>query len=182
MVGHKRQDNDLKWESFRPEIERKFVAGKQTLDQIVTWLGEQGFPVSKNQLNYRLNTVWRLRRRAPKGKAPEFWRSVGQLPGLIGPPENGSGASSLALIHNQRRQRIRPSNLARQTKRYNNDTPSSHPYLTSQLPGSLQVAKRSPTPERASLPWPQDLPWLVSKLQRLESLYYTNPSELAVAC
>ncbi|KAK7999422.1 hypothetical protein PG990_012022 [Apiospora arundinis] len=79
MVGHKRQDNDLKWESFRPEIERKFVTEKQTLDQIVTWLGKEGFPVSKNQLNYRLNNVWRLRRRAPKGKAPEFWQSVGHL-------------------------------------------------------------------------------------------------------
>ncbi|KAK7983322.1 beta-lactamase family protein [Apiospora arundinis] len=145
MEGRKRQENDLKWESFRPEIERKFVAGKQTLDQIVTWLGEQGFPVSKNQLNYRLNTVWRLRRRAPKGKAPEFWRSVGQLPGLISPPENGSGASSLALIHNKRRQRIRPSNFARQTKRYSSDTHSSHPCLSTLAAARLLAGRKTVT-------------------------------------
>ncbi|KAK8133428.1 ankyrin [Apiospora sp. TS-2023a] len=180
MQSNKRREKDLIWESLRTDIERKFVKEKQGLDEIRTWLAAQGLNVTKNQLNYRINKIWGLRNRAPRGRAAEFWRMAGQLQAST----QGEGSSRPGLfVHDvDNTQRLKPRNWERQIRRHNIETHYSNYGRTSPLQGdaSLQVALRSPTPERVELhiPWPQDLPWLISGIQRLQigPAYQATPS------
>ncbi|KAK7977139.1 hypothetical protein PG988_004629 [Apiospora saccharicola] len=120
MQSNKRREKDLMWESLRSDIERKFVKEKQGLDEIRTWLAAQGFNVTKNQLNYRINKIWGLRSRAPRGRAAEFWRIAGQLQAST----QGEGSSRPGLcVHDvDNTQRMKPRNWERQIKRHNIET------------------------------------------------------------
>ncbi|KAK7943848.1 uncharacterized protein PG986_012961 [Apiospora aurea] len=169
MEAKKRNEKDLKWESFRVDIGRKFVREHLSLENIRRGLQEQGFPVTKNQLNYRLNKIWGLRSKAPRGQAHEFWQSVRQLQASSQPDRSGLGTLVLG-----NRQRLSTKQWQRQIKRNHIETHSSY-YAGSYASVAttqprLQVALRSPTPERVELPitWPQDLPWLISSFQNLK--------------
>ncbi|KAK8077041.1 hypothetical protein PG996_003211 [Apiospora saccharicola] len=170
MQSNKRREKDLMWESLRTDIERKFIKEKQGLDEIIAWLAAQGFNVTKNQLNYRINKTWGLRIRAPRGRAAEVWRIAGQLRAST----QGDGSSRFGLfVHDiDNTQRMKPRNSERQIRRHNIETHYSNYGRISPLQrnASLQVALRSPTPERVEvhIPWPQDLPWLISGIQRLQ--------------
>ncbi|KAK8044029.1 hypothetical protein PG993_004053 [Apiospora rasikravindrae] len=187
MEVKKRHEKDLRWESFRVDIERKFVRENLSLEDIRSWLQKQGLNVTKHQLNYRLNKVWGLRSKAPRGQAHEFWQSVRQLQASEQPDRGG--LSSFVLNN---RQRLKPKHLERQLKRNNIEihspfyAGSNASVASTQQDTRLQVALRSPTLERAELtiiPWPQDLPWLVSSFQNLkiETSQQAGPPALRAA-
>lgn len=46
MEGNKRFEKDLKWESFRLDIERMFGRERKSLEEIKTWLEDQGLRVT----------------------------------------------------------------------------------------------------------------------------------------
>ncbi|KAK7931147.1 ankyrin repeat-containing domain protein [Apiospora marii] len=174
MNGMKRHEKDLMWESVRIDIERKFVKKGQSLEEIRSWLQAKGFHVTKNQLNYRLNKIWGVRSKAPRGQAREFWGSVRQLQ----ESEQSSGHGQLGSFVLSNRQRLRPVHWQRGIRRNDIQIYSSHSASSQGV--RLQVALRSPTPERQEtfISWPNDLPWLVSSIQRLKigAGHHANPS------
>ncbi|KAK8023412.1 ankyrin repeat-containing domain protein [Apiospora marii] len=122
MNGMKRHEKDLMWESVRIDIERKFVKKGQSLEEIRSWLQAKGFHVTKNQLNYRLNKIWGVRSKAPRGQAREFWGSVRQLQ----ESEQSSGHGQLGSFVLSNRQRLRPVHWQRGIRRNDIQIYSSH--------------------------------------------------------
>ncbi|KAK7991273.1 ankyrin repeat-containing protein [Apiospora saccharicola] len=167
MEGNKRSGKDLKWESFRVDIERMFGKERRSLEEIKTWLENQGFHATKNQLHYRLNKIWGLRSRAPRGHAQKFWRAAR----LLQTPETAESGPRFGSFVLDNRQRLKPRDPARQIKRYNIETHSSsyRSIQIQQADNSPQANIRMATPERVEAPflWPRDLPWLVSSVQNL---------------
>ncbi|KAK8102132.1 hypothetical protein PG984_015278 [Apiospora sp. TS-2023a] len=168
MEGLTRHEKDQIWESLRADIERMFIGERLGLNGIISCLAEKGIYVTKNELNYRLNKIWRLRIRAPRGQATQLWRVAKQAQESKLEQDQDQSGKLIGSIILPNHQRLKARDPARQIKRYS--TEDHHVASTLQIDAQLQVSLRSPTPERVTtfIPWPIDLPWLVSGIQRLK--------------
>ncbi|KAK7972294.1 hypothetical protein PG988_006428 [Apiospora saccharicola] len=163
-----RREKDQVWESLRADVERMFIRERLGLNGIISCLAEKGIHVTKNELNYRLNKIWRLRIRAPRGQATQLWRVAGRAQESKLEQEKDQSGRIIGSIILPNHQRLKAGDPTRQIRRYNTET--HHVASTLQNDAQLQVSIRSPTPERVMMfiPWPKDLPWLVSGIQRLK--------------
>ncbi|KAK8067537.1 ankyrin repeat protein [Apiospora saccharicola] len=168
MEGLTRREKDQVWESLRADVERMFIRERLGLNGIISCLAEKGIHVTKNELNYRLNKIWRLRIRAPRGQATQLWRVAGRAQESKLEQEKDQSGRIIGSIILPNHQRLKAGDPTRQIRRYNTET--HHVASTLQNDAQLQVSIRSPTPERVMMfiPWPKDLPWLVSGIQRLK--------------
>ncbi|KAK8130769.1 hypothetical protein PG999_003149 [Apiospora kogelbergensis] len=165
-MASKRSQTNREWDSFRPDIERMFSKEMMKLEDIVAWLGQHGFHTNKNKLAYKLNTTWKLRQRAPRGQAGEYWKAASEL--VMSRQRNGDPATGSLVGGNGQRMRLR--NLQRQIRRNVIETHLSNFGPSLQSHTGLSLTLRSPTPERVEfhIRWPSNLPWLASAVQKLQ--------------
>ncbi|KAK8007352.1 Ent-kaur-16-ene synthase [Apiospora arundinis] len=122
MEGHRRREKDQIWESLRADIERMFIGERLGLNEIIAWLAKKDIHVTKNKLNYRLNRIWRLRTRAPRGQAKQLWRVAKQAQESKQEEEQDQSGTRIGSIILPNHQRLKARDPARQIKRYNTET------------------------------------------------------------
>ncbi|KAK6851974.1 hypothetical protein PG995_012099 [Apiospora arundinis] len=149
MQGHRRREKDQIWESLRADIERMFIGERLGLNEIIAWLAKKDIHVTKNKLNYRLNKIWRLRTRAPRGQAKQLWTVAKQAQESKYEQEQDQSGTRIGSIILPNHQRLKARDPARQIKRYNTET--HHVASNLQNDAELHVSIRSPTPERVMI-------------------------------
>ncbi|KAK6822440.1 Ankyrin repeat protein [Apiospora arundinis] len=122
MEGHRRHEKDQIWESLRADIERMFIGERLGLNEIIAWLAKKDIHVTKNKLNYRLNKIWRLRTRAPRGQAKQLWTVAKQAQESKYEQEQDQSGTRIGSIILPNHQRLKARDPARQIKRYNTET------------------------------------------------------------
>ncbi|KAI3540225.1 hypothetical protein CSPX01_08414 [Colletotrichum filicis] len=75
MTSFRKRHSDEEWLQHRAEISRMFLDESASFSEIIRKLEENGFLVTKSQLEYKLK-VWGLRRRMPKNKAEILWQYI----------------------------------------------------------------------------------------------------------
>ncbi|KAK1535124.1 uncharacterized protein CCOS01_03876 [Colletotrichum costaricense] len=75
MASSRKRYSDEEWLQHRAEIKHLFLNESASFNEIMRKLEEDGFPVTKSQLEYKLK-VWGLRRRIQKNKTEMLWQFV----------------------------------------------------------------------------------------------------------
>ncbi|KAI3555176.1 hypothetical protein CABS01_05642 [Colletotrichum abscissum] len=75
MASSRKRHSDEEWLQHRAEIQRMFLIESASFNEIMRKLEEDGFLVTKSQLEYKLK-VWGLRRRIQKNKTEMLWQFV----------------------------------------------------------------------------------------------------------
>ncbi|KAK1625688.1 hypothetical protein BDP81DRAFT_452648 [Colletotrichum phormii] len=75
MSSSRKRYSDEEWRQHRATIQRMFLKESASFSDIMRKLEEDGFRVTKSQLEYKLK-FWGLRKRIPKNKAEILWQFV----------------------------------------------------------------------------------------------------------
>ncbi|KXH67968.1 hypothetical protein CSAL01_00638 [Colletotrichum salicis] len=75
MSSSRKRHSDEDWLQHRATIHRMFLQESASFSEVMRKLEEDGFPVTKSQLEYKLR-VWGLRRRIPKNKTEILWQFI----------------------------------------------------------------------------------------------------------
>ncbi|KXH41208.1 hypothetical protein CSIM01_03414 [Colletotrichum simmondsii] len=174
MASSRKRYSDEEWLQHRAEIQRMFLNESASFNEIMRNLEEDGFPVTKSQLEYKLR-VWGLRRRIPKNKTEILWQYIGHRLDK----RESQGKLSEVIYEGKV---IVPAKVKKERSRYQTTslvkyhqgpispqtpaefnilicTPERQPASPrTSAESNLPVCTPSPLPVRSS--WPECLPWL----------------------
>ncbi|KAF6808778.1 hypothetical protein CSOJ01_07349 [Colletotrichum sojae] len=168
-----------------------FIQEGKSLLEIRRRLEEDGFPVTKAQLEYKLK-IWEFRKKAPKKSGEALWQYVGHRV----TKRKQKGKESDVMLN---RQLIGPSKLAKEVNRHQltsvarfnpceyyacpwfwqhvHSTDSVKAAASPKTPQGLDISICTPAAIPMKFSWPETLPWLLfqPKLQHGKFLACEKP-------
>ncbi|KZL82922.1 ankyrin repeat containing protein [Colletotrichum incanum] len=176
MSSSKRAARDAAWLQHKVAIERMIFQENRSLLETRQKLEEDGFLVTKAQLEYKLK-VWGLRKRLPKNTSAEAWQYDDEhlvrreLQSKSSEVIMGGSLMAPAKVDKERR-RYQRDILKRMSDRSKNLIPP---------PGSY-ISVCTPPPLSLRFSWSPELPWLRSKpmIAKAFTPFNVSPGELQI--
>ncbi|KAK1708018.1 ankyrin repeat-containing domain protein [Colletotrichum lupini] len=154
MASSRKRHSDEEWLQHRAEIQNMFLNESASFNKIMRKLEEDGFPVTKSQLEYKLK-VWGLRRRIQKNKTEMLWQFVD---GRLSMREKQGKLSE--VIHDGKI--IMPAKVKKERGRYKRVSFASYQRenLSPRTPPELNISVCTPVSFPMTFAWSKSLPWL----------------------
>ncbi|KAK1545068.1 hypothetical protein CPAR01_02570 [Colletotrichum paranaense] len=154
MASSRKRYSDEEWLQHRAEIQRMFLNESASFNEIIRKLEEDGFPVTKSQLEYKLK-VWGLRRRISKNDAKIFWHFVDDH--LAKREQQGK----LSQVIRDGKV-IEPAKVRKERSRYQRTSLEKFQAgsATPQAPPGFNITICTPATSNMKFVWPRSLPWL----------------------
>ncbi|KAH0423887.1 hypothetical protein CcaCcLH18_11881 [Colletotrichum camelliae] len=161
-----KRPSDAEWQKHKLTIERMFVQEKKSLVETRQRLENDGFLVTKAQLEYKLK-VWGLRRRVPKTKSDAVWQFIGRR--VQRRKEQGK-ETEVALG----KQIFEAAKVCKEIKRYQETTIARFSQPSPMTPEGLEISLYTPAPLPVRFLWPASTPW--SRFQDSFPRVFSAPS------
>ncbi|KAK1451280.1 hypothetical protein CCUS01_11067 [Colletotrichum cuscutae] len=154
MASSRKRHSDEEWLQHRAEIQHMFLNESASFNEIMRKLEEDGFPVTKSQLEYKLK-VWGLRRKIQKNKTEMLWQFVD---GRLSMREKQGKLSE--VIHDGKI--IMPAKVKKERGRYKRVSFTSYQRenLSPRTPPELNISVCTPVSFPMTFAWSKSLPWL----------------------
>ncbi|KAF5497702.1 Ankyrin repeat domain-containing protein 50 [Colletotrichum siamense] len=163
-----KRPSDAEWLQHIFTIERMFLEEKKSLVETRQRLENDGFPVTKAQLEYKLK-LWGFRRRIPKNKTDAVWKFIGRR--VRRRKEQGK-ETEVTLG----KEIVDAAKVCKEIKRYQ-ETMFDRFIQRSPTPlEGVEISLYTPAPLPVRFLWPPSLPW--SRFQDSFLLAFSAPGLL----
>ncbi|KXH65190.1 hypothetical protein CNYM01_08125 [Colletotrichum nymphaeae SA-01] len=154
MASSRKRHSDEEWLQHRAAIQRMFLRESASSVEIMRVLEDNGFPVTKSQLEYKLK-VWGFRRKIPKNEAKIFWQFVDDR--LAKREQQGK----LSQVIRDGKV-IEPAKVRKGRGRYQRTTLEKFQAgsATPEAPPGFNITVCTPATSNMKFIWPRSLPWL----------------------
>ncbi|KAF4817562.1 Ankyrin-1 [Colletotrichum siamense] len=163
-----KRPSDAEWLKHKLTIERMFVEEKKSLVETRQRLENDGFLVTKAQLEYKLK-LWGFRRRIPKTKSDAVWQFIGRRVQR----RKQQGKETEVMLG---KEIVDAAKVCKEIRRHQETTVARFSHASPMTPEGLEISLHTP----ASLPmrflWPTGLPW--STFQDSFPIFFAVPDWL----
>ncbi|KAI0407414.1 ankyrin repeat-containing domain protein [Xylaria palmicola] len=152
MSSSRQSPSDEQWLQHQAVIRHWYLEKEMALSEVRKELEKIGFHVTASQLEYRVNTKWKLRKNVDK----ETWVQIDHCI----QHRKRKGKHSEVILDGRR---VKQKKVEKETERYGNRS-IFHQLglqrgLSPMIPADTQVAVCTPQPLTMEFEWPSTLPW-----------------------